>query len=55
MQTLVYGACLVYTGAIPIGGLRSDYTGLATGYVGTRMLSNLTIIAIFIACSCVLV
>ena len=48
MQTLVYGACLVYTGAIPIGGLRSDYTGLATGYVGTRMLSNLTIIAIFI-------
>lgn len=31
MQTLVYGACLVYTGAIPIGGLRSDYTGLADG------------------------
>ena len=48
MQTLVYGACLIYTGAIPIGGLRNDYTGLATGYVGTRMLSNLTIIAIVI-------
>ena len=48
MQTLVYGACLIYTGAIPIGGLRSDYTGLATGYVGTRMLSNLTIIAIIV-------
>ena len=46
MQTLIYGICLVYTGAIPIGGLRNDYTGLATGYVGTRMLSNLTIIAI---------
>ena len=48
MQTLVYGACLVYTGAIPIGGLRSDYTGLATGYVGTRRLCNLSSIAIFI-------
>ena len=46
MQTLVYGACLIYTGAILIGGLRNDYTGLATGYVGTRMLSNLTVIAI---------
>ena len=46
MQTLVYGACLIYTGAIPIGGLRNDYTGFATGYVGTRMLSNLTVIAI---------
>ena len=46
MQQLIYGACLVYTGAIPIGGLRNDYTGLATGYVGTRMLSNLTVIAI---------
>ena len=48
MQTLVYGACLIYTGAIPIGGLRNDYTGFATGYVGTRMLSNLTVIAICI-------
>ena len=48
MQTIIYGACLIYTGAIPIGGLRSDYTGLATGYVGTRMLSNLTVIAIVV-------
>lgn len=48
MQTLVYGACLVYTGAVPIGGLRAEYTGLATGYVGTRMLSNVTIIAIIV-------
>ena len=48
MQTLVYGACLIYTGAIPIGGLRNDYTGFATGYVGTRMLSNITIVAIVV-------
>lgn len=33
MQTLVYGICLVYTGAKPIGGLRSDYTHIATGAV----------------------
>lgn len=30
MQTLVYGICLVYTGASPIGGLRKDYTDVAT-------------------------
>ena len=48
MQTIIYGACLIYTGAIPIGGLRSDYTGLATGYLGTRMLSNVTVIAIVV-------
>ena len=42
MQTLVYGACLIYTGAIPIGGLRNDYTGLATGYAGLdELLSGL--------------
>ena len=50
MQQLVYGACLIYTGAIPIGGLRNDYTGFATGYVGTRMLSNITIVAIVVGC-----
>ncbi|MDF2539875.1 MAG: beta-methylgalactoside transporter [Herbinix sp.] len=33
MQTLVYGICLVYTGAQPIGGLRKDYTGIATGSI----------------------
>lgn len=48
MQTLVYGACLIYTGAIPIGGLRNDYTGFATGYLGTRMLSNITVVAIVV-------
>lgn len=31
MQTIVYGICLVYTGAQPIGGLRSDYTSIASG------------------------
>lgn len=31
MQTIVYGINLVYSGADPIGGLRKDYTSLATG------------------------
>ena len=31
MQTLVYGICLVYTGAQPIGGLREDYTVISSG------------------------
>lgn len=30
MQTIVYGINLVYSGADPIGGLRQDYTGLAS-------------------------
>lgn len=30
MQTIVYGACLVYTGAIPLGGYRTEYTSIAT-------------------------
>lgn len=46
MQTLVYGICLVYTGASPIGGLRQDYTSLATGYLGNRMLSYILLIAV---------
>jgi len=33
MQTLVYGICLVYTGAQPIGGLRTDYTQIASGSI----------------------
>ncbi|MDR0951365.1 MAG: beta-methylgalactoside transporter [Oscillospiraceae bacterium] len=36
MQTLIYGICLVYTGAKPIGGLRSDYTQIANG----KLLEN---------------
>lgn len=31
MQLIVYGICLVYTGAVPIGGYRKDYTYIATG------------------------
>ena len=46
MQTLVYGICLVYTGASPIGGLRQDYTSIATNYVGNRMFSYILIIAV---------
>ncbi len=45
MQTLVYGACLVYTGAQPIGNLQSAYTGIALGYVGNRIFSYIAIIA----------
>lgn len=37
MQTIVYGICLVYTGAQPIGGLRADYTRISTGDVLTDM------------------
>ncbi len=48
MQTLVYGICLVYTGAIPIGGLRRDYTSLATGYIGNRIFSYVAIIALVV-------
>ncbi len=33
MQTLVYGICLVFTGAQPIGGLRQDYTSIASGSI----------------------
>ncbi len=33
-QTIIYGICLVFTGAQPIGGLRKDYTTLSTGAVG---------------------
>jgi methyl-galactoside transport system permease protein len=46
MQTLVYGVCLVYTGAIPIGGIRQDYTQIATGYVGNQMISYILLIAV---------
>lgn len=30
MQTIVYGVCLLYTGASPLGGFRKDFTNLAT-------------------------
>jgi inner-membrane translocator len=31
MQLVVYGICLVYTNATPIGGFRPDYTNVANG------------------------
>ena len=31
MQIIVYGICLVYTKAVPLGGYRKDYTSIATG------------------------
>ena len=33
MQTIVYGLCLVYTGAEPLGGYRKEYTNIATGKI----------------------
>ena len=48
MQTIVYGICLVYTGAIPIGGLRSDYTNLANGGFFGGTFSYIFIFAIVV-------
>lgn len=33
MQIIVYGICLVYTKAVPLGGYRKEYTSIATGKV----------------------
>ena len=45
MQTLVYGICLVYTGAQPIGGLRDDYTIIAKGsFLGIPYLLMIAVI-----------
>ena len=33
MQTIIYGICLVYTGAQPIGGVRREYTNLSSGFL----------------------
>ena len=48
MQTLIYGVCLVVTGAQPIGYLRSDYTQIATGYLGNRIFGYIAIIALLV-------
>ena len=45
MQTLVYGICLVYTGAQPLGSMRADYSALSTGFIGNRIFSYPAIIA----------
>lgn len=49
MQTIVYGACLVFTGAQPIGGLRDAYKNIATGsFFGIKYLPYLGLIAIVV-------
>jgi len=35
MMTVIYGICLVFTGAQPIGGLRDGYLEIARGSLGT--------------------
>ncbi len=45
MQTLVYGICLVYTGAKPIGGLTRKYTLLSTSGILNNSLPYIIIIA----------
>lgn len=44
MQLVVYGVCLVYTGAKPIGSFTSSYTGFATGNL-FGLLPNLFLVA----------
>lgn len=49
MQTVIYGINLVYSGADPVGGLRRDYTGIATGElfkIGPFSMKYLLLIAI---------
>jgi len=46
MMTVIYGICLVFTGAQPIGGLRKEYTTIATGSLfNTKWLSYLGLIS----------
>ncbi len=47
MQTVIYGICLVFTGAQPIGGLREEYTGISQGLLfGIRYLPYLGFFAL---------
>ncbi len=49
MQTVIYGICLVYTGAQPIGGLIEKYTDWAAGSVfGLDFLPNLGVVALLV-------
>ncbi len=48
MQTLVYGICLVYTGAKPIGGLTRKYTLLSTSGILNNSLPYIIIIAFIV-------
>jgi methyl-galactoside transport system permease protein len=45
MQTLVYGICLVYTRAEPIGALKNSYSQFATGKIFGK-IPNMLVIAV---------
>lgn len=50
MQLIVYGICLVYTNATPIGGFIEEYTDFAKGSVfGVKALNFMVIVALIIA------
>ena len=36
-QTIIYGICQLFTGSQPIGGLRKDYTDIASGSIGEAL------------------
>lgn len=44
MQLMVYGICLVYTGADPLGGYKKSYTNIATGKLGVPYLFYIALI-----------
>jgi len=49
MQTVIYGICLVFTGAQPIGGLQEAYTNFCSGSIGNmQLLPNLGVIALLV-------
>jgi len=49
MQTVIYGICLIVTGAQPIGGLIEKYTDWASGnFLNLSFLPNLAVIAIIV-------
>lgn len=48
MQTLVYGLCLVVTGATPLGNFRQDYINLASGKILNGWVAYLLIYAVLI-------
>lgn len=48
-QTAVYGICLVYTKATPLGSFRREFVGIASGdFLKIKYLSNLLVIAIVV-------
>lgn len=48
MQVIVYGIACIYTNAQPIGGLRNDFTKLASGSIPILRINNLILIAIVV-------